>query len=237
MARWTQHENRATNALYQIHHADGVDSATVNQRIRGGQWNDMGAFRFDGSMADAKVVLTASEGSDGHVIADAIQLVYQGTQAPSYAQESPITLDNSDSYYVKIFGQWLNSSVVKQYEGSDYLHDNDQDHVAASGESRPDYKRVVYTPDFAKGGKYRVSIRWTAHSNRATNARFMVSHADGQDSFSGNQKLGGGLYHELGVYTFKAGRNVNNGSVVVLRPADANGHVIADAVRFELINE
>lgn len=236
-ARWTQHSNRATNAVYKITHADGATEVAVNQREHGAEWNDIGAYKFDEGTRSSHVMLTAGEESDGFVIADAIKLVYLGTQVPSTALSSPIMLDNNSAGYVKAYGNWVNSNVVKQYEGIGYLHDNNEHEMDASNQPIYGMKRVVYTPDFAAAGKYRVLIRWTSHPNRATNALYVVGYKDGQDRFSVNQRLRGGEYHELGIYEFAAGRNVDNGSVIIQRPNDANGYVIADGVKFELVTE
>lgn len=236
-ARWTQHENRATNAVYKVAHADGVAEVAMNQRERGGEWNELGTYKFDEGTRTSSIVLGAGEESDGHVIADAVKLVYVGTKAPSTALSSPIMLDNNNTKYVQVFGKWVASSVVKQFEGSGYLHDNNEHQTASDGSAMYGQKRVVYTPDFAQGGKYRVLIRWTAHANRATNALVAVAYSSGQDRFSINQRVRGGEYHELGVYEFAAGRNVDKGSLTIQRPDNADGHVIADAVRFELVTE
>ncbi len=68
-ARWTQHPNRASNAAYTIHTANGEVTVVVDQRINGSQWNDLGTYEF----AEGEPVQVWLGGaSDGFIIADAI---------------------------------------------------------------------------------------------------------------------------------------------------------------------
>ncbi|MGE0875506.1 MAG: RHS repeat-associated core domain-containing protein [Burkholderiales bacterium] len=73
-------------------------------------------------------------------------------------------------------------------------------------------------------GTYEVYARWTQHPNRATNAKYTVSHAGGGDVVTVNQEQGGGAWNLLGTYSFNAGAST------VSLSDDANGYVIADAV-------
>ncbi|MGQ9591588.1 MAG: golvesin C-terminal-like domain-containing protein [Planctomycetota bacterium] len=45
-AWWTQYPSRAESVPYAISTAEGETIVTVDQRVRGGQWNRLGAFRF-----------------------------------------------------------------------------------------------------------------------------------------------------------------------------------------------
>ena len=67
--------NRATNVPVVIHAADGETTVVVNQRqpLPGGQSLKLGVFRFDAGAAGW--VEIRNDGTDGHVIADAIQFV------------------------------------------------------------------------------------------------------------------------------------------------------------------
>jgi RHS repeat-associated protein len=71
-----------------------------------------------------------------------------------------------------------------------------------------------------------VYARWTAHSNRATDAKYMVSHATGQATVTVDQQQAGGAWNLLGTFSFGAG------AAQVTLTDQANGYVIADAVRF-----
>jgi hypothetical protein len=71
---YTAHGNRATNALVVVHHADGEKEVRVNQRrpLKGGEGFPLGTFRFAGEGGWVEV---RNDGSDGHVIADAVQFL------------------------------------------------------------------------------------------------------------------------------------------------------------------
>ncbi|MCC6508520.1 MAG: FAD-dependent oxidoreductase [Pirellulaceae bacterium] len=104
-----------------------------------------------------------------------------------------------------------------------YHHDSD----TAKGE-----QRARYTPDLKTAGKYKVAITYGAHGNRATNVPVIIHHADGETKVVVNQrrapKGAKGLEH-LGEFRFEAGKK----GWVEIRTDGTNGHVIADAVRWE----
>ncbi len=77
-ARWTAHPNRATDAPFTIHHANGTDTVTVNQQRNGGQWRLLGSYDFD---AGGYHTIQLTDQANGYVIADALKLVAIGTNA------------------------------------------------------------------------------------------------------------------------------------------------------------
>ena len=65
--------NRAIDAPFTVHHADGTETVFVNQQINGGEWVKLGEFRFrpDG---ERRVVLSNNIAEDANlVIADAVR--------------------------------------------------------------------------------------------------------------------------------------------------------------------
>ncbi|MBN2259988.1 MAG: hypothetical protein JW702_05565, partial [Clostridiales bacterium] len=46
-ARWTSHENRASNARYTVNHAEGSTVVVRNQELNGGTWVSLGDFSFN----------------------------------------------------------------------------------------------------------------------------------------------------------------------------------------------
>lgn len=68
--------NRATDATYVVHHADGVTPVVVDQTVAGiaevrtGEWVSLGTFRFEGGI-DSYVEL--SDAADNVVVADAVR--------------------------------------------------------------------------------------------------------------------------------------------------------------------
>jgi len=71
-AWWTARRSRTTRAPYDIHHADGMDTVLRNQRSLGGQWNSLGAYRFDAGSAG----YVELRGRNGLACADAVRFVY-----------------------------------------------------------------------------------------------------------------------------------------------------------------
>ncbi|GAA4636706.1 hypothetical protein GCM10023196_087520 [Actinoallomurus vinaceus] len=76
LASYSADKNRATNATYVVHHADGTTSVAVDQKahgvpdVRTGEWVSLGVFPFRGGI-DGYVEL--SDKADGAVIADAVR--------------------------------------------------------------------------------------------------------------------------------------------------------------------
>ena len=64
--RWTSHANRASNVPVAVHHANGVDTITIDQRVNGAKWNTLGIFT-----GVSEVVLSNGQ-TNGYVIADAV---------------------------------------------------------------------------------------------------------------------------------------------------------------------
>lgn len=127
-------------------------------------------------------------------------------------------VDNEESDQVELVGEWLSGNRMGGYYGLNYLHDNN----TGGGKS------VTYRPDLPEAGVYEVYLRWTSNENRATNARVEVVHTGGADATTVNQQINGGSWQSIGKYKFAAG----TAGTVTLSNKDANGYVIADAVRF-----
>ena len=70
---------------------------------------------------------------------------------------------------------------------------------------------------------YDVYAHWTAHANRASDAKYTINHTAGNDTVTVNQQQNGGQWNLLGTYT------LNSSSTVDLS-SDANGYVIADGI-------
>ncbi|HUF82822.1 MAG TPA: hypothetical protein VMN03_16930, partial [Burkholderiales bacterium] len=111
-------------------------------------------------------------------------------------------------------GTWPASTSVSGYLGSNYQH-----HAAGTGSDV-----FTWTLEVPSAGTYEVYARWTQHANRATNAKYTVNHAGGQDVVTVNQRVSGARWKLLGTYGFDAG------AALVRLSDEANGYVIADAV-------
>jgi hypothetical protein len=132
---------------------------------------------------------------------------------PVVASPSAV-VDNSDSNLVEITGAWTPATATPGFIGADYLHDG----------GTPGGKSVRFSPPAGVSGTQRVFIRWTSHTNRASNVPVTVHHAKGVDTLTIDQRVNGGKWHTLGIFT--------GVSAVVVGNEQANGYVIADAVGF-----
>jgi len=145
-------------------------------------------------------------------------------EAPSPADvREDITIDNGEQGFGVVAGTWPGGTGVAGYYGSNYLS-----HAAGDGTST-----VRWRPAIPGDDRYEVRVSYTAASNRATNATYLVHHADGSTPVTINQRVRGaaaprgGEWVSLGTFPFRAGVE---GRVELTDAAD--GVVIADAVRF-----
>lgn len=205
--RWTAGTNRASNAPVDIAHDGGTTTVSVNQRQNHATWVSLGDYDF---AQVAPGITLRNDGADGYVIADAVRLV-----------RTEVVVDNNDPARVVLTGTWTASGFTPGYLGGDYLHDGNTGSTGG--------KRVAYSPSLPIPGRYRVYLRWTAETNRASNAPVDIAHDGGTTTISVNQRQNHATWVSLGDYDF-----TQVPPVVTLRNDGANGHVIADAVRLVL---
>lgn len=129
-----------------------------------------------------------------------------------------VIVDNSDPEAV-FTGTWTTSTSTAGFYGPNYYHNNQQ--AGLSG---------TYTPDLPTAGTWTVWARWTDGGNRRTDVPYTINYDGGSQVMIVNQETGGGLWYNLGDYSFQAG---TAGNVVLGVPA-AGEYVIADAVAFSM---
>ncbi|MER8072764.1 exo-alpha-sialidase [Streptomyces sp. NPDC094034] len=95
-------------------------------------------------------------------------------------------------------------------------------HAAGTGTAN-----VRFRPDVPMSGVYEVSAWYPPGPGRASNASYVIRHAEGQATVEADQRTQGGRWVRLGDFTFTAG----GGGTVELSDA-ADGLVVADAIRF-----
>lgn len=105
-AWWVEHPNRASNVPITITHVDGEETVHVDQRSQGSEWNELGVFTFYGEPGEQVVIST--EGTNGHVVADAIQVEQiSSPETPLWDAEASYDTDDrvryDSAYYV---AQW-----------------------------------------------------------------------------------------------------------------------------------
>jgi hypothetical protein len=130
-----------------------------------------------------------------------------------------VVIDDEDAQRV---GFKAVSSSLAPFVGAGYRHDGNDSRRKQSAE---------FLPDLPAAGTYEVRLAYTAHPNRATNVDVSVTHADGAEVLTVNQrKLPpiDKLWVSLGTFGFAKGRA---GSVTVTN-AGADGYVVIDAVQW-----
>jgi RHS repeat-associated protein len=121
---------------------------------------------------------------------------------------SPI--DNLQATYT---GTWTNSTSVKQYYSGNYQY-----HAAGTG-----LNTATWATGVTNSASYDVYVSWTAHANRASNAKYTINHSGGSDTVTVNQLQNGSQWNLLGTFTLDANSTVSLSD-------NANGYVIADAI-------
>jgi hypothetical protein len=169
-----------------------------------------------------KIRFTASGAGRGGgtlVSLDALSLV----DAPWPADVSDeVVVDNDELGYATVRGAaWPAGTGVAGYRGGNY-----RSVPAGTGERAVGWRLVV-----PRDGEYEVQVSHTAHTNRASNAPFTITHAGGTSVVRVDQRVAGtpeprgGSWVSLGRYRFA------EGLTGIELSNDADGTVVADAVR------
>ncbi|MEU4232164.1 exo-alpha-sialidase [Nonomuraea sp. NPDC026600] len=150
---------------------------------------------------------------------DQLSLI-QASASPDVREE--VTVDNGGLGF-DATGTWPSSRGVTGYYGFNYLT-----HARGTGANTARWRPALPGDD-----RYEVLVSYSADPNRATNAPYVVHHAEGTTPVPVNQRVRGvpdvrmGEWTSLGTFSFRAGLD----GYVELSDA-ADGVVIADAVRF-----
>jgi len=189
---------------------DGYNKRVINSReIKLGRaWLSKGRHRL-------KFVLTGkNESSKGFMIGMDC-LVFVKVEK----EDKTLIVDNRDvASYFTTEGDWNVGSG-----GEDYA---DNVHWARKGDGSA---KAFWRPEFPQSGKYAVYIWYGADpvNDHASNAPFIIKHRYGAASFTVNLKTDFGKWNQLGAFYFKKGY-----SGYVMTDNNANGNVLADAVKF-----
>jgi hypothetical protein len=104
--RWTAASSRATNVPIDINSALGTQTVIENEQINGGKFILLGTYQFNGGTAGSVVIRTT--GTNGYVIADAVEFVPVASIAP--AVPTGLTVTNIQSAQVTL--NWSESSTL-----------------------------------------------------------------------------------------------------------------------------
>jgi hypothetical protein len=153
----------------------------------------------------AELVITATDGAANTGDGQVLLFV---------VEPGAIYIDNPEAEF---FGTWLFASG--QGYGGSVRYRN-----AGTGSAT-----ATWRPDIPSAGNYKVYAWWSTYYNRATDAPYTVNYDGNSQTFYVNQQINGGQWNQLGgTFPFAAG---TSGTVVL--SDDANGQVIADAIKFE----
>jgi hypothetical protein len=128
-----------------------------------------------------------------------------------------IVVDDADAQFT---GEWIGSSSSGGVEGM-YHHDGNEAKGAKSA------RFEVRVP---KDGQYEVRFAYATAPNRATNVPVKVTHADGEQTVTVNEKQAPTLdkaFVSLGKFRFTAEKPV----VVTVTTEGTDGYVVVDAVQ------
>ena len=199
-----------------VAHEDGTSlhNASVDQRVGGGAWNFIGAFRFAAGTGPS--VTIRSLGAGGYVSADAIRF-----EQVDALPDIDLIVDNRDGARVTSSGPWSLTNFTSGYYGVDYLS-------AAPGADCT----AVFRPNLTRSGFFQVAVQYPSNASRGISP-ITVGHEDGTVLYetSVDQRQSGGTWVTIGSFRFDAG----TGPSVTIRSLGAGGYVSADAVRFTQI--
>ncbi len=212
-AWWVAGGNRSPGAGYTVNHSTGSAFVSANQQQNGGQWNPLGTYSFNsGTSGNVRIASSGSlnGGNPNAVIsADAVRFRFLGPPE--------IIVDNTDPGF-NASGNWWTSTSTSGYLGGNYR-------VRATASTSDAATWQATLPD---SGTYAVSVRYTAGSNRASAAPYIVYHNGGTTTIQVNQRQNGGQWVSLGNYGMNAGTSTR----IALSCWTSSGtYVIADAVR------
>lgn len=204
---WTGGAQNASNTPITVVYGETSLTNAYDQRVATNEWSHLGVFGLGGPTNSYVYMQNAA---DGRIVADAVKFVSRTMVLPEVG-------DNDFPNGFTASGNWFKSRQAGKFYGSTYSA------RATASVSDP----AVWSLGVYQTGQYRVEARWSAGSNRATAAPYIISHAGGTTTVTANQRQNDGAWVTLGTYNF------NQGTATVSLSCWTNSgqYVIADAVR------
>ena len=224
-------DQRPAELSYEITHATGKDTKTVNQKENGGQWVELGTYSFASGTWGYVTAITKNK----YTCFDAVkfELVkeeFVAAPADSVKDKENVLFsiivdnlaaNNTDGSQAKHIG----SAKVNELSGKSTAY---KDSITANVE--PGDSSFVWIPNLTATGPYKVSVWYdTAPDSRPASVEYTVVHAEGSDKVTLNQKDNSARWVELGTYNFNTG---TEGSVTAVAPAK---YTCYDAVKFDFV--
>jgi hypothetical protein len=135
-----------------------------------------------------------------------------------------IVIDESEA---TLEGDWLFSQYSQNYLNDGYLHD---------GNTLKGEKSMTFQTMIPHSGRYEVRLAYAEAKNRSSRTPVTITHSGGETTVIVDQRQAPeayGRFHSLGEFSFEK----NEASVVRISTADTDGHVLADAVQWYLIED
>ncbi|MGW0433443.1 glycoside hydrolase domain-containing protein [Micromonospora sp. NPDC003197] len=140
------------------------------------------------------------------------------TSTTTPPQQFTVTVDNTTSGAFTASANWGTSAYSSQRMGVDYRYATP---VSASD-------AAWYKATLPETGSYEVSVWYPADSGYNDSTPYVVATTSGNQTVRVNQRVNGGQWVSLGVFTLAAG---TGDKVGVSRWTTGTGYVVADAVR------
>jgi len=126
-------------------------------------------------------------------------------------------LDNAEPHCFYDDASWSPSTSPEGYYNTDCL-------TRIGGATAP----LRWAASLPQGGLMRLYARWSAAPDRVAGATFTIQHADGISTTTVDQRDGGGLWNDLGLFRFE-----ETTPVEVILDGPTEGVLVGDAVWFE----
>ena len=238
-ATWSAAGNRASNAPYTI--SDGGTAlatvnmnqqfAPINAQIDGQGWESLGVY----SVASGTLDVSLSDNANGIVNADAIMIL--PLQTPATPPTLPAIVDNGGGAVCRSRQRLARLSDPSAYEG-DFRYA-----LPGTGPNT-----AQWTFQDLPNGEYEVFSTWSPASNRADNAPYTISDGGAalatvpmnQQNAPSDLTADGQGWASLGTFALPSplaplpGGEGN--TLTVSLSDDADGIVVADAVRLAVVN-
>ncbi|MBR2941178.1 MAG: FAD-dependent oxidoreductase [Kiritimatiellae bacterium] len=150
---------------------------------------------------------------------------YTWPKAETSREIASVIVDNADASGVEISGEWPVSDYNSDRYGADYLHNS----KIASNDLW-----VRFTPEITSNATYVVSLFWNGDDSRGSAVPVEIVYDGGVVTNLVDMTRKSSVWNAIGTWSFKKG---NSGSVRILTIGQKEKTVIADAVKFAIVEE
>lgn len=172
---YPHNENNAASVSYAVNHADGVSNSTVNQKVLGGIWRQLGTFRFNQGNTGS-VVLTSGLGITR---ADAVKF-------------EAVDIRTFDGPGTSSTGVWSTTSFTAKAG----------DAVKSAGATGAG---VVWTTAIPTTGRYTAYVWYPKAGDNPSAVDYVVSDGANPRTVAVDQSKFADQWRSLGIFNFTAG--------------------------------